>query len=374
MGKLHPSSATPLRERPIPAADTDVSCLRVAAIGGGTGLSTLLRGLKRHTQSPTHALRLTEIDAGLPAVISDLTAIVTVTDDGGSSGRLRKDLNILPPGDLRNCMVALSEDEHLLSRLFQYRFESGEGLEGHSFGNLFLAGLTAVTGDFALAVKTSSQILATRGHLYPATNSNVTLAARMDDGSLVLGETNITASKRRIVRLMLEPEHASALPEAIEAILRADMVTLGPGSLYTSLIANLLVEGIADALVAAQGLRVFVCNLMTQANESVHLTASQHIERIYEHAGGAIFDYALINTAPVPETARLRYAAEGAEQILADIEQIEKLGVRCIQGDYLHAEGVLRHDYERVTAALLDLGLHHRKPTKSSLSSVIVQP
>jgi uncharacterized cofD-like protein len=371
---LHPSSAIPLREQPIPAADTDVSCLRVAAIGGGTGLSTLLRGLKRHTQSPTHALRPTEIDAGLPAVISDLTAIVTVTDDGGSSGRLRKDLNILPPGDLRNCMVALSEDEHLLSRLFQYRFESGEGLEGHSFGNLFLAGLTAVTGDFALAVKTSSQILATRGHLYPATNSNVTLAARMDDGSLVLGETNITASKRRIVRLMLEPEHASALPEAIEAILRADMVTLGPGSLYTSLITNLLVEGIADALVAAQGLRVFVCNLMTQANESVHLTASQHIERIYEHAGGAIFDYALINTAPVPEAARVRYAAEGAEQILADIEQIEKLGVRCIQGDYLHAEGVLRHDYERVTAALLDLGLHHRRPTQSSLSSAIVQP
>lgn len=173
---------------------------------------------------------------------------------------------------------------------------------------------------------------------------------------------------------MLEPEHASALPEAIEAILRADMVTLGPGSLYTSLITNLLVEGIADALVAAQGLRVFVCNLMTQANESVHLTASQHIERIYEHAGGAIFDYALINTAPVPEAARVRYAAEGAEQILADIEQIEKLGVRCIQGDYLHAEGVLRHDYERVTAALLDLGLHHRRPTQSSLSSAIVQP
>jgi uncharacterized cofD-like protein len=266
-------------------------------------------------------------------------------------------MKMLPPGDLRNCMVALSEDEHLLSRLFQYRFESGQGLEGHSLGNLFLAGLTAVTGDFALAVKTSSQILATRGHLYPATNSNVTLVAHMDDGSVVLGETNITASKRRIVRLLLEPEHAPALPEAIAAIRGADMVTIGPGSLYTSLITNVLVEGIADALLAAPGVRVFVCNLMTQANESVHLTASQHIERIYEHAGGAIFDYALVNTAPVPEAARERYAAEGAEPILADVDAIERLGVRCITGNFLHAEGVLRHDYERVTEALLEIGL-----------------
>jgi uncharacterized cofD-like protein len=342
--------------------DRDALSLRVAAIGGGTGLSTLLRGLKRHTrQSLANTANPTDIAHELPTAISDLAAIVTVSDDGGSSGRLRKDMNMLPPGDLRNCMVALSEDEHLLSRLFQYRFESGEGLEGHSFGNLFLAGLTAVTGDFALAVKTSSQILATRGHLYPATNSNVTLAALMDDGSTVLGETNITASKRRIVRLMLEPERVPALPEAIEAILGADMITLGPGSLYTSLITNLLVEGIADALLATHGLRVFICNLMTQANESVGLTASQHIERIYEHTGGPIFDYALVNTAMVPESARERYAAEGAEQIDADIERIERLGVRCITGDFLHAESVLRHDYERVTETLLELGLAHRK-------------
>lgn len=336
--------------------------LRVAAIGGGTGLSTLLRGLKRHTQSPMHAQNPADTAASHLA-IAELAAIVTVTDDGGSSGRLRKDMKMLPPGDLRNCMVALSEDEHLLSRLFQYRFESGEGLEGHSFGNLFLAGLTAVTGDFALAVKTSSQILATRGHLYPATNSNVTLVAHMDDGSTVLGETNITASKKRIARLMLEPQHAPAIPEAIDAILGADMVTIGPGSLYTSLITNVLVEGISDALIAAHGVRVFVCNLMTQANESVHLTASQHIERIYEHAGGAIFDYALVNSAPIPPEARERYAAEGAEPIVADADAIERLGVRCITGDFLHAEGVLRHDYERVTEALLDIGLNHRGRT-----------
>ena len=347
-------------KQPAPSDVSTEALLRVAAIGGGTGLSTLLRGLKRHTQSPSHAAPAIDHSLEFPAVISDLAAIVTVTDDGGSSGRLRRDMNMLPPGDLRNCMVALSEDEHLLSRLFQYRFDSGEGLEGHSFGNLFLAGLTAVTGDFALAVKTSSQILATRGHLYPATNSNVTLAALMDDGSTVLGETRITASKRRIVRLMLKPERVAALPEAIEAILGADLITLGPGSLYTSLITNLLVEGIAESLVAAHGLRVFICNLMTQSNESLHLTASQHIERIYEHTGGAIFDYALVNVAPVPEVARQRYAAEGAEQIVADIDQIERLGVRCISGDFLRAEDVLRHDYERVADALLDLGLNRR--------------
>ncbi len=359
---MHPANRIAGAEKPDAAIHRDTQCLRVAAIGGGTGLSTLLRGLKRHTrQWVANTASPTNVAAELPSAISDLAAIVTVTDDGGSSGRLRKDMNMLPPGDLRNCMVALSEDEHLLSRLFQYRFESGEGLEGHSFGNLFLAGLTAVTGDFALAVKTSSQILATRGHLYPATNSNVTLAALMDDGTTVLGETNITASKRRIVRLMLEPPHAPALPEAIEAILGADIITVGPGSLYTSLITNLLVDGIADALVAAHGLRVFVCNLMTQANESVHLTASQHIERIYQHAGSAIFDYALVNTAAVSESARERYAAEGAEQIAADVEAIERLDVRCITGDFLHAEGVLRHDYERVTEALLELGLNHRE-------------
>jgi uncharacterized cofD-like protein len=336
-------------------------------MGGGTGLSTLLRGLKRHTRPlPANLDHSNARDSGLAPVISDLAGIVTVTDDGGSSGRLRKDLNMLPPGDLRNCMVALSEDEHLLSRLFQYRFESGQGLEGHSFGNLFLAGLTAITGDFALAVKTSSQILATRGRLYPATNANVTLAARMDDGSIVRGETRITASRRRIERLMLEPEHAPALPDAVEAILKADLITLGPGSLYTSLITNLLVEGIADALLRTKGLRVFVCNLMTQAHESLGLTASEHIERIYEHTRGPVFDVALVHTAGIPQSARERYAAEGAEPIVADLDRIERLGVRVIGGDFLHAEGVLRHDYGKVAEVLMALALEHlAKPASS---------
>ncbi len=336
-----------------------VSGLRVAAIGGGTGLSTLLRGLKRHVLPLPSSAPSSLGWEQFPCAIADLVGIVTVTDDGGSSGRLRRDMNTLPPGDLRNCMVALSEDEHLLSRLFQYRFGAGAGLEGHSFGNLFLAGLAEVTGDFALAVKMSSQILATRGRLYPATTQDVTLAAQMDDGSTVYGETNITASKQRIQRLRMEPATAHALPEALEAIERADLITVGPGSLYTSLITNMLVTGISEALAAARGLRVYVCNLMTQANESLGLTASQHIERIYDHARAPIFDYALVNVAPISPVLLQRYAAEGAMPIEADIERIEALGVRCVPGSFVFEGDVLRHNYDRVTDAVLQLAVEH---------------
>jgi len=339
-----------------PAAITP--SLRVVAIGGGTGLSTLLRGLKQYVAAPGSPKgKGCRID---PCRISDLAAIVTVSDDGGSSGRLRSDLKMLPPGDVRNCMVALSEDEHLLSRLFQYRFDSGEGLEGHSFGNLFVAALSSITGDFAQAVQTSSQILATRGRIYPATNSNVTLAALMDDGSIVRGETNITASRQRIVELRLEPPDAAPMRETLDAIAAADLITIGPGSLYTSLITNLLVSGVPEAIHAARATRVYVCNLMTQANESIGLSASQHIERIFDHAGGRIFDYALVNTAPVSAALLSRYAAEGQQQIEADLERIEALGVRAIPGNFVYEGGVLRHDYDRVTEVLLALGLQGR--------------
>ena len=231
--------------------------------------------------------------------------MVTVTDDGGSSGRLRQDFNMLPPGDLRNCMVALSEEEDLLAQLFTHRFRGGNGLKGHNFGNLFVAALTEITGDFAQAVQLASKILATRGRIYPATTANATLVANMDDGSVVRGETNITASKRRIVELTLDPPRPAPLPETLEAIERADLITVGPGSLYTSLITNLLVDGIPAALGAARGVRVYICNLMTQANESLGLTASEHIERIYEHTRRPIFDYAIVNTGQFsPETLR----------------------------------------------------------------------
>lgn len=335
--------------------------LRIVAIGGGTGLSTLLRGLKRYVATPATQ------DAGespcpdTPCLIRDLSAIVTVTDDGGSSGRLREDFKMLPPGDVRNCMVALSEDEHLLSKLFRYRFEQGE-LEGHSFGNIFLAALSHITGDFSQAVQMSSQILATRGRIFPATNTNVTLAAHMDDGSLVRGETNITASRQRITELMLEPETADPLPETLEAIAGADLITIGPGSLYTSLITNLLVRGIPEALQASKATKVYICNLMTQANESLGLTASQHIEKISEHAGaGRLFDFALVNTAPISSLRLEQYEREGQTPIDADLDAVRRLGVVPVAGNFVHEGDVLRHDYDQVTDKLLTIGFRERR-------------
>jgi len=313
--------------------------MRVVAIGGGTGLSTLLRGLRQHVTPATPGAQ--------PGLISDLAAVVTVTDDGGSSGRLREGFNMLPPGDLRNCMVALSEEEDLLAKLFAHRFRAGGALKGHNFGNLFVAALTEIT---------ASKILAARGHIYPVTTANATLVAHMDDGSVVRGETNITASRRRIVELTLDPPDAAPLEETLEAIERAHLITVGPGSLYTSLITNLLVDGIPAALAQARGIRVFICNLMTQANESLGLTASEHIERIYEHTRAPIFDCALVNTAPFSPETLARYAAEGASPIIADMERVQALGVRCIAGDFASEDAVVRHAPSRVTGALLALG------------------
>jgi uncharacterized cofD-like protein len=341
--------------------------LRVVAIGGGTGLSTLLMGLKRYVATPGSPTgfdrrggsrgRAASLCPDAPCLIRDLAAVVTVTDDGGSSGRLREDLQMLPPGDIRNCMVALSEDEHLLSRLFQYRFEQGE-LQGHSFGNLFLAALNGISGDFAQAVQTSSQILATRGRIYPATTANATLTAQMDDGSVVRGETNITASKRSIVELMLDPPAVDPVPETLAAIAHADLITLGPGSLYTSLITNLLVRGVPEAMAGSMAVRVFVCNLMTQANESLGLTASQHIEKILNHCGGTrIFDYALINTAPIRQETLAQYAREGQAPIEADLDRVRALGVEPIAGGFVHEGEVLRHDHEAVARKLMELAL-----------------
>src|SRR5213593_2502337 len=262
--------------------------LRVMAIGGGTGLSTLLKGLKHFVSLPVER---SPSRTGEP-VISELCAVVTVSDDGGSSGRLRKELNMLPPGDIRNCIVALSEDEALLSRLFQHRFLKG-GLEGHNFGNLFLAALTSITSDFSEAVRLSSEILVTRGHIYPATTSSVELEALMQDGSRVRGETNITASKGRIRELFLVPPSVGPMPQTLEAIASADLITIGPGSLFTSLIPNLLVRGISQAIVESRATKVYICNLMTQANESLGLTAADHIRALNAHAQDKLFDYAL---------------------------------------------------------------------------------
>ncbi len=332
--------------------------LRVVAIGGGTGLSTLLRGLKKYTASALSAQL--EAAGGAPAPhhpfhISELCAVVTVSDDGGSSGRLRKEFNMLPPGDVRNCIVGLSEDEALLSRLFQHRFEKGTGLEGHSFGNLFLAALTSLTGDFSEAVRLSSEILATRGHIFPATTANIELEALMQDGSRVRGETKITASKGHIRELFLVPPDPEPLSQTLEAIARADVITIGPGSLFTSLIPNLLVRGIPQAIRESSATKVYVCNLMTQANESLGRSAADHIRALNDHAGGQIFDYALINRAPVSEEMKDKYALEGGSQIAADLDAIEAMGVCPVLGDYLFEDGVARHDTHRVAKDLLEL-------------------
>lgn len=327
--------------------------LRVVAIGGGTGLSTLLKGLKHFV--PTPGEPFTPV-SGRPT-IAELSAVVTVSDDGGSSGRLRKELNMLPPGDIRNCIVALSEDEALLSRLFRHRFDKGSGLEGHSFGNLFLAALTSITQDFSEAVRLSSEILLTRGHIYPATGSNIELEALMEDGTRVRGETKITASNGRIKELFLIPPDVEPLPQTLAAIANADIITVGPGSLFTSLIPNLLVHGIAQAILNSPAIKVYICNLMTQANESLGLTAADHIRALNRHAQAQIFDYALINRRSASDEMKAKYALEGAAQIVADLDAVEQLGCCPVLGDYLDEGAVARHATNIVARDLLDLAV-----------------
>ena len=330
--------------------------LRVVAIGGGTGLSTLLKGLKKFVLTP-EALSSAPPDT---PVIRDLCAVVTVSDDGGSSGRLRKEFNMLPPGDIRNCIVALSEDEALLSQLFRHRFDKGSGLEGHSFGNLFLAALTSITSDFSEAVRLSSEILLTRGHIYPATTSSIELEALMEDGTRVRGETNITASKGRIRELCLVPADVNPMPQTLEAIANADVISIGPGSLFTSLIPNLLVKGISEAIVESRATKVYICNLMTQANESLGLSAADHIRALDRHAQGQrIFDYALLNRAPASDEMKAKYALEGACQIINDLDAVEAMGVIPVLGDYLEEGAVARHNFTRAAHDVLSLAMEH---------------
>src|SRR5687768_13915170 len=251
--------------------------INLVAIGGGTGLSTLLSGLKKYVNGEGRF------------AITRLSAIVAVSDDGGSSGRLRAEFQMPPPGDIRNCMVALSEDSHLLAKLFQYRFSGDGDLAGHNFGNLFLAALSDVTGDFAEAVRLSSEILASKGHIYPATVSDVRIAARLADGSVVRGETNISKTGGRIERLYLEPDDCQPHPDAIETIRNADVITVGPGSLYTSLLPPLLVNGMVETIAKAPATKIFISNLMTQPGETDGLTARRHLEVVREYAPDLTF-------------------------------------------------------------------------------------
>src|SRR5580658_858705 len=257
---------------------------RVVALGGGTGLSALLRGLKQHV------VRGGDKNPNAERPISDLAAIVTVTDDGGSSGRLRRENRVLPPGDIRNCMVALSKDEALLGRLFQYRFHAGRGLIGHNFGNLFLAALTHVTGDFAEAIRVSSKVLAIRGRIFPSTLSNVHLVGRLANGRTVRGETNITASRTPIEKVSLSPRRVTPFPAVIDAIREADLILLGPGSLYTSILPNLLIPEISAAIARSEAPRVYIANLMTQPGETAAYSLADHLRAIRKHTPHTFVD------------------------------------------------------------------------------------
>ena len=325
--------------------------MRIVALGGGTGLSTLLRGLKGYVAAGRPASKRAVNGQG---PIADLAAIVTVSDDGGSSGRLRREYRILPPGDLRNCMVALSQDEALLSRLFQYRFQSHGSLKGHSFGNLFLAALTKVTGDFPEAVRLCSEVLAIRGRIFPATSQLVSLRAELAGGREVRGETRISRSRQRIERVWLEPRRVKPLAGALDAIRRADLIVLGPGSLYTSIIPNLLVAGVAEAIRRSRATRVYIANIMTQPGETDSYSVADHVRAIYAHAGGRIFDWVVVNNQQISAKLLKRYQAEGAEPVRAEVRELQKLGVRSMF-DHLVAEGaVVRHDPARLTRLLLE--------------------
>ena len=319
----------------------------VVALGGGTGLSTLLRGLKEHV------VRRRDERPNREHPITDLTAIVTVTDDGGSSGRLRRENRVLPPGDIRNCMVALSQDEALLGRLFQYRFHAGRGLRGHNFGNLFLAALTHVTGDFAEAVRVSSKVLAIRGRIFPSTVSNVNLVATLADGRRVHGETRITASGGPIKKLALSAR-VRPLPKAIEAIENADLILLGPGSLYTSILPNLLIPEIAQAIAKSKAPRVYIANLMTQPGETAGYALADHLRAIQQHTSRRVLDWVVANRQPVsPEVAR-RYKAQGAEPVAIDLPELQKLGYRVVLDNLLEEHGVIRHNSARLASLLIE--------------------
>jgi len=333
------------------------SPLRIVSIGGGTGLSTLLSGLKKHARGAQE-----RPEPGSPAV--EIAAIVTVTDDGGSSGRLRRDFDILPPGDIRNCMTALSEDEDLLSQLFQYRFAGGRGLKGHSFGNLFLTAMHQITGDFAQAVKLSSEILAIRGRIFPATSSNVTLEAVLDNGSVIRGESKISRSRRPIEEIRILPGDCEPLPETLEAIAEADLITLGPGSLYTSVIPNLLVTGIPKAIQDSPALKAYFVNLMWQPGETINFTASQHVEALHKHGERAFLDCAVLNTAAIPLALTRKYAKAHVKPVENDLERLAELRVKVVTADLIRheesGEQRVRHDSAALAEVVIDLASRSR--------------
>lgn len=308
---------------------------RIVVIGGGTGLSVMLRGLK---EKPL-----------------DITAIVTVADDGGSSGVLRNELQIPPPGDIRNVLIALADVEPLLSKLLQHRFSSGAGLAGHSLGNLMLAAMKDITGDFVTGVRELSRVLAVRGRVLPASDHQIVLKAEMKDGTIIEGESNIPNAGGKINRVFIEPADVSPLEEAVEAIREADAILVGPGSLYTSILPNLLVPKLAEEIMRSEAVKIFVCNVMTQPGETDDFTVSDHLQAVYDHVGHHLFDYVIVNNGEIPPQVQSKYAEKGAKAVHLDMEEVTRRGYKVIADRLVLFRTYLRHDAARLSHHIFQL-------------------
>lgn len=309
---------------------------KIVAIGGGTGLSTMLRGLKNYTEH--------------------ITAIVTVADDGGGSGMLREDLHMLPPGDIRNCIMALADTEPIMEKLMTYRFDAGR-LKGQSFGNLFLAAMCGISDNFEQAVRRVSDVLAVKGRVLPVTEQNVSLGAEFEDGTIVVGESVIpkksTEYGSHISNVFLSPKSVQPVPDCLKAIAEADLIVLGPGSLYTSIIPNLLVEGLPEAVLNSRARTVYVCNVMTQMGESEGMTAFDHVKAVTSHAGGSIIDVCIVNVEPVPENLQEKYIAEHSTPVEVDESRFAGSGVKLMKRELLDvSKGYVRHDYRRLAEVI----------------------
>ncbi|GAB6991894.1 gluconeogenesis factor YvcK family protein [Paenibacillus pini] len=308
---------------------------RIVVMGGGTGLSVMLRGLK---EKPL-----------------DITAIVTVADDGGSSGILRSELQMPPPGDIRNVLTALADVEPLLSDMLSYRFTQGSGLAGHSLGNLILAAMTDISGDFVTAVRELSRVFAVRGRVLPAAGEGVILHAEMEDGSLITGESKIPEAGGRIKRVFLEPHNVEPLPEAVEAIREADAILIGPGSLYTSILPNLIVPKLAEAVMSSDAIKIFICNVMTQPGETDNYTVSDHLQAIYDHIGVHLFDYVIVNNGEIPPQVQDKYAEKGAKPVQLDMDEVTGLGYQVIADTLVMFRTYLRHDADKLSQHIYQL-------------------
>ena len=308
---------------------------KIVTVGGGTGLSVILHGLKEYT--------------------NNITAIVTVADNGGSSGRLREQFGVLPPGDIRNCLVALADAEPLMRDLFQFRFDKDSEFQGHNFGNLFITAMTSLTGDFEVAIKESSKILAIRGQVVPSTLDNVALVAEYQDGSRTEGEAQIPKKNALIKKVYLKPQDTKPTQEALRAIQDADVIIFGPGSLYTSIIPNLLVRGIPEAVAGSPALKIYVCNVMTQAGETDGYSAFDHIQAIVKHTNSRIIDCCIVNMAKIPRILLGKYEQEKSFPVLADSQRIRELGYRVVEENVISAEDFVRHDAKKLSNLIINV-------------------